>query len=154
MTTEGNNQNAMTLDEFESCLDTHGADLARWPEAVVVRARMLLSASSEAKAAFHEAKALGTLLDEAPAGDVHSALTASILEGAPGGNQSPAPGRLLGFLWPRLGWVRPTALMAASLVAGLYFGASATTTAASDTETDLFAYVFEMPDEWETGDWP
>jgi len=33
-------------------------------------------------------------------------------------------------------------------------GATATTTAASDQQADIFAYVFELPEAWETGDAP
>lgn len=166
MTRNDNANAAMTPEVFEGLLERWGAELASWPEAEREAARGLLGVSGEARTLLREAQTLGALLDEAPAGDVHAALTARILAGAPGAApESTRSGeRLNGWLggtirvlWPEFGWVRPAALMAASLVAGLYVGITAPAMTAEPDQTDLFAYVFDVPDAWdqntgETGD--
>ncbi len=152
MTTDDVPQNEMTPEAFADLLDRYGPDLARWPEDLQGPARGVLDRSEDARTALREAEALATLLDQAPAGEVHAALTARVLAGAPGAVQKSADGWLrgvMGLLWPEFGWVRPAALMAASLVAGLYVGVTGSTAASSDESADLFAYVFSVPGDWQ-----
>jgi len=164
MTTDKIPGGEMTPQDFEDLLDKLGTDLAQWPEGVRTEAQALVERSGQAQAALRDAKALSSVLEEAPAGEVHSALTARILATAPGGdrnadlgNQAVAQsGWLNGFisaLWPDFGWVRPAGLMAASLVTGLYVGIAAPSAETVNEETDLFAYVFEVPSTWDTGEW-
>lgn len=59
----------MTLEEFESCLDSHGADVDRWPADLAARARSILATSQDARKLHDEARAIAQLLDDAlPAG--------------------------------------------------------------------------------------
>jgi len=152
-----NDTQNMTLDRFEALLEAHGCDLVRWQADEAAAARQLLAHSALARSALQEAESLSQLLDAAPKGDVHAALTARVLAGMPDGEAaSPlnVASKVLRVLWPQFGWLRPASLVAASLAAGLYVGATATTTAASDQQADIFAYVFELPEAWETGDAP
>jgi len=164
MTTDKIPGGEMTPQDFEDLLDRHGVDLARWPEDVRTDAQALAERSDQARAALRDAKALSSVLEQAPAGEVHSALAARILATAPGvdrnaeqTNQNVAQGgwlnSLISALWPEFGWVRPAGLMLASLVAGLYVGIAAPSAETVNEETDLFAYVFEVPNTWDTGDW-
>ena len=60
----------MTLERFEALLQSHGADLKRWPEAERAEAQhLLLQGRPELQQALHEAAALDALLDlhEVPA---------------------------------------------------------------------------------------
>jgi len=164
MTTDKIPGGEMTPQDFEDLLDRLGADLRQWPKGVRTDAQALVERSEPARAALRDAEALSSVLEQAPAGEVHSALTARILATAPGadrnaelGSQGVAQGGwlngLLSALWPDFGWVRPAGLMAASLVAGLYIGIAAPSAETVNKETDLFAYVFEIPSTWDTGDW-
>lgn len=161
MTMDDNSNAAMTPEVFEDLLERRGADLAAWPAASRAAARDLLNNSEDARTLLREAQTLVALLDEAPAGEVHAALAARILQGAPGhapasqdiGEEKAQGGWLLGvigILWPEFGWVRPAALMAVSLAAGLYVGITAPAMTAETEQTDLFAYVFDVPDTWDT----
>lgn len=162
MTRDKNSDAAMTPEVFEDLLERWGAELAQWPSAQRAAARGLLETSDEARALLRDAQMLVALLDEAPKGEVHGALTARILQDAPGhapAAQGVSSGAaqggwlrgLIGILWPEFGWVRPAALMAVSLVAGLYVGITAPAMTAEPEQTDLFAYVFDIPDTWDAG---
>ncbi len=153
---------AMTPEVFESLLERWGAEMAGWPSTERAAAQALLENSDEARTLLQEAQMLVALLDEAPKGEVHGVLTTRILQGAPGhapvaqdASSGTAQGRWLrgaiGILWPEFGWVRPAALMAVSLVAGLYVGITAPAMTAEPEQTDLFAYVFDVPDTWDAG---
>ncbi|MBC9175749.1 hypothetical protein IBL25_02165, partial [Roseomonas ludipueritiae] len=48
----------MRIARFEHLLDTHGADLGRWPPAEAEAARALLMASPEAQALLHRTATL------------------------------------------------------------------------------------------------
>jgi len=162
MTMNDDANTAMTPEVFEGLLERWGAELAQWPSTERAAARALLETSDEARTLLREAQMLVALLDEAPKGEVHGALTARILQNAPGhapaahdASSGTAQGGwlrgVIGVLWPEFGWVRPAALMAVSLVAGLYMGITAPAMTAEPEQTDLFAYVFDVPDTWDTG---
>ena len=53
--------------------------------------------------------------------------------------------------WARSGWVSPAVVLTASLAAGFFVGSSASGPYETYEESDLFAYVFEMPTTWDTG---
>jgi hypothetical protein len=81
----------MTLEEFESCLDCHGADLDRWPADLAARARLTLAASNDARELLGEARAMARLLDDAlPAGTLTTgALRSRILAEVAAGGARP-----------------------------------------------------------------
>lgn len=164
MTNHNRESNEMTLQEFESLLDRHGPALDQWRPAQRRAANRLLAGSASARASHDQARALDRVLDAAPAGEVHSALTARILASAPDAgarhdrqhHHGTASGSglrgLAAALWPGFGWMRPAALLTLSLAAGLYVGAAYTAAPTADEGTDLLAYIFESPDQWETGE--
>jgi len=159
MTTNDFTNNEMTPEVFEGLLERFGAGLEHWPAEARGAAHTLLARSNEARALLREAEALGELLGAAPAGEVHSALTARILGTAPaetGGKQAREKGTaglrgLISVLWPELGWFRPAALMGLSLAFGLYIGLAGPQLTSNTQQADLFAYVFDTPDTWDTG---
>ncbi len=167
MTDDKNPGRKMTLEVFIRLLETHGPEPLRWPSASRAGAMRLLKSSQAAQAASREAAVLGELLDQAPAGEVHAGLTARILASAPGAGPSRAAnenilgkvvGWLAAFVWPplgwaRMGWLRPAAFLTASLGLGFYVGLSAANPFEAYDDGDLFAYVFELPTTWDTGDW-
>ena len=129
---------AMSPAAFDRLLDTHGADPARWPAADRAAAMALAAASPAAAARLDEARRLGETLDRLPAAEPSPALQARILADSerwitPAGAPRSMPPRrrsrrygLLGgigaTLWP--GWPawQPSAVLAASLAAGLALG--------------------------------
>ena len=109
----------MTLEEFSRLLDTHGADLARWPDAQRDAARRLCEASPAARGQWMAARRLDMLLaaGRAPAPD--PARQARVVAGA--------MARIRARAEPLLDWrwlfTRPIgAAFAASLVAGWLVG--------------------------------
>lgn len=72
----------MTLEEFESYLDRHGAVLDRWPVDLAARASRMLATSHDAHELLDEARAMAKLLDDAmPAGTLTTgALRSRILD--------------------------------------------------------------------------
>lgn len=57
----------MHIARFEHLLDTHGADLGRWPPAEAAAARALLMESPQAQALLHRAAALDDILRDSRA---------------------------------------------------------------------------------------
>lgn len=124
------------LAALGAVLDVHGGDEARWPKAAVERFAPLISRSAEARRMIAEAKALDRLLAEADDADVRptprQAALADRIMAATGASAAPVPaGNVVGIgsaretarsrVAPRQSW-QAAALLAASLVAGLYVG--------------------------------
>ena len=57
---------AMTLDTFQYLADAYGANLERWPKAMLPAATRLFASSAPARAVLAEAQALDRLLDTPP----------------------------------------------------------------------------------------
>jgi hypothetical protein len=55
----------MTLDEFETHLDRHGAAFDRWPTADAAQAERLLATSADARTLLGQARDIAALLDAA-----------------------------------------------------------------------------------------
>lgn len=126
------------LETFRSLLDAYGADRARWPAGAARRWESLLRSDSEARRLLAEAAAFDRLLDqaatEADESPASRALADRILASAaarPLLRPSPLPGNVT-VLAPRRApppprfarrteW-RAAALLAASLLCGLYIG--------------------------------
>lgn len=109
----------MNPEEFSRLLDTHGADLERWPEAQRAAARALFEASPAARAQWMAARRLDALLAAGRAPPPDPARQARIVAGA--------MARLRARAEPLLDWrwlfPRPIgAAFAASLVAGWLVG--------------------------------
>jgi len=68
----------LDLERFEQLLDVHGAELARWPEALRAPARELLHGSVPAQLAWSRAERLAAVLDAAPDVLPSAALSARI----------------------------------------------------------------------------
>lgn len=127
----------MELSALGAVLDVHGGDEARWPKAAVERFAPLISRSAEARRMIAEAMALDRLLAEANDADVRptprQAALADRIMAATGASAAPVPaGNVVGIgsarqavarrqVAPRQSW-QAAALLAASLVAGLYVG--------------------------------
>jgi hypothetical protein len=56
----------LDIERFDELLDVHGADLARWPEALRRRAQDLLASSAAAEQALARAVRMAALLDAVP----------------------------------------------------------------------------------------
>lgn len=124
------------LEALAAMLDVHGGEQARWPKAAAGRFAPLIARSAEAQRLVAEAKALDRLLAEANDADMrpeprHAALADRIML-ATGASASPvASGNVIAIggvrqaarrrTPPRQEW-QAAALLAASLVAGLYVG--------------------------------
>ena len=109
----------MTLEEFESYLDRHGAELERWPAELATPARRALATSQEARKLLDEARAIAQLLDDAlPAGTLTTgAVRSRILAEVSADTARPSSlGWLAGGSWLR----RPVAV--AALLIPLFLG--------------------------------
>jgi hypothetical protein len=117
----------MTSDDFDEFLDRHGVDPARWPADLAVDAEAMLQRDPAARVALAKAAHLGQLLEfGTPAAPFDAARVAASVKTV--GQETPRPAiRVDGFRPARArawaGW-RPTAALAASLVAGLLVGQS------------------------------
>jgi hypothetical protein len=111
----------MTLSEFEAHLDAQGATLARWGPAAAARASALLEASPMARQMHVQAQTLDRALDLALAVDLQStaALRARILDEL---ERPTAASRLLDWLSPEAGWLRPLVLALVPLCLGFVVG--------------------------------
>lgn len=124
------------LAALDALLDVHGGDEARWPVAAVERFASLIARNAQAQRLVAEAKALDRLLVEADDGDArpasrHAALADRIMAATDASAPPVAGGNVVGIgnvreavrrpVAPRQSW-QAAALLAASLVAGLYVG--------------------------------
>ena len=151
-----------TLDDLQRLLDAHGADSARWPAELRGDVEALCVSDEKAAALLHDAQALETLLDEAPALVPAPELKAKILAAAMGADNvvafnAPAHGNTSAGHAPRTRWL--AGLMAASLMIGVWLGQSdlagplteallgGTETAAVSDETFADILVLASPPE-------
>ena len=134
----------MDLDRFTRLLETHGADLARWPAAERDAASRLLAVSSAARAAWSQATRLEALFArDRPAVDAarRNAIATAALRRI---RTLPARGEPAGWRWlfsPVLG-----AAFAATLVIGCFVGFQ--TAPPQGAPLDL---IFGGPDRGVTG---
>jgi hypothetical protein len=111
----------MTIEEFKVLVETYGANVAHWPEAVRADAKAFSEASAEAHRLLDAEAALDRLLDAADTAPATRALEDRILTAFPDRPRtSGGARRLFTFAPPR--WTRAAAL-AASLLLGLAAGA-------------------------------
>lgn len=124
------------LAALAAVLDVHGGEEAHWPKAARERFAPLVTRSAAARRLIAEARALDRLLAESEAADArpsprHAALADRIMLATGAGVQPAAAGRVVDIasaretgrrrVAPRDSW-QAAALLAASLVAGLYVG--------------------------------
>ncbi len=106
------------INDFAAALDRHGADPARWPQALRGRAPALLESSAQARALLDEARRLDAALDAAlPAPDTPPGLQTRILANTP--QPEPWPGWLAALMANT--W-RPLGLGCLPLVLGFALG--------------------------------
>lgn len=160
MTSPTRDQEA-ALQRLRDVLDTFGADDARWPMSSRAELEAVLERSADARALLREARALDALLDQAPALDrarmdalairIVGAATASSQrtpEAVPperGGDVVRFPQRRqapVSSAW-REGPARTAALLAASLLMGIFAG---TTLVTGDAGT-IQPSTFEVADD-------
>ncbi len=152
-----------SLEAFGQVLERYGSDRTRWPAPVRKRFASLATENDAAKRRLREAEALDRLLDLAPPPAIDTAALADRIMAAVAAERGPATG-----ITPKRGWspevVRSrvaasgrthgpaAALLAASLVLGMFSGLSGTldTTiqpvvaeAASGAEVDLSQIAFD-----------
>lgn len=136
---------SMTLADFERLLDVYGGDRTRWPAEARAAAAQLVARDAKARRTLAEAESLDRVLERAPLPSlaVEAALAERIVAAAQrsprivktAGGQSPvvslpegravppprAASRKLGLL---RGEVRAAAVLAASLMVGIFIGIS------------------------------
>jgi hypothetical protein len=136
------NTTIMTLAEFERLLDVYGGDRTRWPADARAAAAQLVARDVKAQGLLSEAEALDRVLERAPLPSlakeaeladriVSAALrtprlvriseAARVVPEVPPGDARPANPARVGFFRTDL---RKAAVLAASLLAGLYLGHS------------------------------
>lgn len=70
-------------DEFLTILESYGADEGRWPADKRESLRRMIAIDPDLRAAYEDAQALDSLLDEARIGPVDSALARRLIDSAP-----------------------------------------------------------------------
>lgn len=111
----------MTLRRFGELLETHGADIARWPQRERRAARALLAEDADARALRAEHAALERLLTRA-APDPSPTLEERILAATVQRETAPPRAAVAGA--PRWRWLAAAGGLAASLLIGLALGLS------------------------------
>lgn len=173
-------QHEMNLDRLRDIVGAYGAAAHRWPADEREAAIALVETSDAARALLDEALQLDLMLDAAPAAEPASDMLVSrIMAARPRAvsgeivkpTASPAPGfwrGLIAELWPYGTPAVPAGALAASIMLGITFGASApatlsamglgstsiTTTdvAPSDVGEQLVSLAFAdttYPEEWQ-----
>ncbi len=132
--TEKNIIDGTGLDALEQALERFGSDRTRWPAPVRRSLAGLLASSADAKARLREAEALDRLLDLAPEPAIDTrALADRIMAAAAAEIPAAAPPKAR-VAWASFGggataaraeWPA-AALLAASLVVGMFFGLNGT----------------------------
>lgn len=120
------------LRRLEQALDLYGANLARWPNDERRALEPLIAKSNTARRMVGEARAVDRLLDMAPATVAREDLVNRIVEKAKADRGHSGakvirfrPGALAARAGWRANWTWPSAaLLAASLLLGLYVGAT------------------------------
>lgn len=131
----------MDLEHFTALLDTHGANLGRWPADSQISAKRFLLGSPLAQRAHAEAVALDALLDRIPSVELSPALHARVLE-IPIRH---GDGRENVVWWPFQSFWRPALAMAAAAALGLATGQLTRTdaTSLSDSSASLTSEDWE-----------
>lgn len=127
-------KNDMTLARLSELVGAYGASAVRWPEAERVAAEALLAGSADARALVAEARELDLLLDMAPSATASSDLAARIMAARPraasgrivsAGRERPGLWRAIArMVWPYGSPAFPAGALAASIMLGVTFGAS------------------------------
>lgn len=120
------------IDAFQKFLDSHGSDRTRWPAAARLRFATLTANDSEARRRLAEAQALDRLLDQAPMpseerrGALIERIVASAKTQPPQAAAAivPVQPRNRGALMQSLVGTPVAALLAASLLLGIFVGVS------------------------------
>ncbi len=137
-------KNTAELAAFEAHLEVHGARAERWPEAARERFEPLLERNARARELLAEARALEKLLDRAPLPNTErmEALADRIVAMAAAEKASqPSAGNVVDLAARRQARTMPTprsrwqvaSALAASLLVGIYLGASPPVTSAIET---------------------
>ena len=140
----------MELAQFETLVDTYGADAEAWPADEREQALALLERSGDARRLLDEAAALDALLDEAPGLEPCAALRQQVLDAAPG----PRTSRLRRLdrwtekLWPFTPRWQPAVAMAAAGVLGVVLGASLPETSDAVEPVDVAEIAFGTEADW------
>lgn len=134
----------MTLDRLREIVGAYGAAAHRWPAAERAAALALVAGNADARALLDDALRLDLMLDAAPAAEPASDMLVSrIMAARPRAVTTAsqanlvraAPRRglrgLLQVLWPYGSAAFPAGALAASIMLGVGFGATATSTMAS-----------------------
>ncbi len=141
-------ENSEKFAKLQHLLDIYGADRTRWPAADRLDLSGLIATVPEAKAAVAEALALDRLLDKAPRVSIERerALARRIVSLA-------APNALTSNVTPlrrpavTRALLRPaTALMAASLMLGIFAGASGNLSPAIDFVAEAIGLADDEPE--------
>ena len=151
-------QPVMTRAEFERSVLTYGADVGRWPVASRSAAAVLLASDAEARRIFGEGRALDAVLATASAYPIeHSIALADRI--AADARRTPRVAAIgmqnasvhVAVVTPRLAVhrfgptsVRGAALLAASLVLGVFVGQSQLTHGALAALEDATGIVFDQ----------
>lgn len=141
--TENNRIEGGGLAAFGEVLERYGSDRTRWPAPVRKRFARLISESPAAEQRLREAEALDRLLDLAPPPAVDTGALAGRIMAAVEAEAAPVPRQRPGSSWfPEIVRTRvaaggrthgpAAALLAASLVVGMFSGLSVTFDAAVD----------------------
>lgn len=145
--TEKNNFGDRDLEAFGQVLECYGSDRTRWPAPLRKRFASVVSTNAAAAERLREAEALDRLLDMAPPPAIDTnALAGRIMAAAAGAEARPGVGSAARPKWrPALARSRlvasgrthgpAAALLAASLVLGMFSGLSGTFDAAVQTQT-------------------
>ncbi len=129
--TERNTIEGTGFDALEQVLERFGSDRTRWPAPVRRNFAGLLASSAEAKARLREAEALDRLLDLAPEPEIDTrALADRVMAAAVAERPAAAPPTARSALGRRATATRAewpaVALLAASLVLGMFVGLNGT----------------------------
>ncbi len=146
-----NNHTAVTIDDVQVVLDTHGSSRSRWPAAQRLRLAQILATDPQAQRLVEEACVFEQLLDLAP--KVERArqenLSAQIMLATEIGSRRMvasdflrSPQRIKTSYLPHAGAM----LMAASLLLGIFVGANGQVTSAFDGVADLIGLSDDEPE--------
>lgn len=131
--TEKNTIEGTGLDALERVLERFGSDRTRWPAPVRRNFAGLLATSADAKARLREAEVLDRLLDLAPEPEIDTRALADRIVAAAVAETPAAARPKARVAWAKIGGATATraewpaaALLAASLVLGMFVGLNGT----------------------------
>jgi hypothetical protein len=145
---------ALDIEAFTQLADTHGSDIARWPEPRRAEAQALLARSAAARALLRDVARLDAALGGPTPDHALQPMRARILNAvarAPRPGRSPAKGRFWQTLWLELGGLR---LVGPALAAALTLGVGLDQLVGSNSlsppsETDLVSLALLDEDDEE-----